>query len=147
MNSLVPYKYMFVTKSFPTFTAPIGPFSSVDIPVPNKYIFIAEGFPTFSIFIRPLSSVDSLVLSKLGLLGGFPTFVAFTLPLSIMRKFQKLSALLQFNLARCWMLGAGALGRPRGRVWEGGGRRVRDGEHRYTCGRFISMFGKTDAML
>ena len=59
MNSLVPYKYMFVTKSFPTFTAPIRPFSSVDIPVLNKYIFIAEGFPTFSIFIRPLSSVDS----------------------------------------------------------------------------------------
>ena len=42
--------------------------------------------------------MDSLVLSKLGLPGGFPTFVAFTLPLSIMRKFQKLSVLLQFNL-------------------------------------------------
>ena len=98
VNSLVPYKYMFVTKRFPTFTAPIRPFSSVDISVLNKYIFTDEGFPTFSIFIRPLSSVDSLVLSKLGLLGGFPTFVAFTLPLSIMRKFQKLSVLLQFNL-------------------------------------------------
>ena len=32
--------------------------------------------------------------------------------------------------ARYWMLGAGALGRPRGRVGEGGGRRVQDGEHR-----------------
>ena len=30
--------------------------------------------------------------------------------------------------ARYWMLGAGALGRPRGRVGEGGGRRVQDGE-------------------
>ena len=29
--------------------------------------------------------------------------------------------------ARYWMLGAGALGRPRGRGW--GGRRVQDGEH------------------
>ena len=29
--------------------------------------------------------------------------------------------------ARYWMLGAGALGRPRGMVW--GGRRVQDGEH------------------
>ena len=29
----------------------------------------------------------------------------------------------RFN-ARYWMLGAGALGRPRGRVGEGGGRRV-----------------------
>ena len=27
---------------------------------------------------------------------------------------------------------------------EGGGRRVQDGEHEYTCGRFISMFGKTN---
>ena len=31
--------------------------------------------------------------------------------------------------ARYWMLGAGALGRPRGRVGEGGGWRVQDGEH------------------
>ena len=35
------------------------------------------------------------------------------------------------------MLGAGALGRPRGMVW--GGRRVQDGEHMYTCGGFISI--------
>ena len=27
---------------------------------------------------------------------------------------------------------------------EGGGRRVQDGEHRYTCGGFISIFGKTN---
>jgi len=46
--------------------------------------------------------------------------------------------------ARYWMLGAGALGRPRGRVGEGGRRRVQDGERRYTCGRFISIFGKTN---
>ena len=44
--------------------------------------------------------------------------------------------------ARYWMLGAGALGRPRGMVW--GGRRVQDGEHMYTCGGFISIFGKTN---
>jgi len=49
--------------------------------------------------------------------------------------------------ARYWMLGAGALGRPRGMVWEGGGRRVQDGEHRYTCGGFISIFGKTNTIL
>jgi len=45
------------------------------------------------------------------------------------------------------MLGAGALGRPRGRVGEGGGRRVQDGECGYTCGRFISIFGKTNTIL
>ena len=32
-------------------------------------------------------------------------------------------------------------------VQEGGGRRVQDGEHGYTCGRFISMFGKTNTIL
>ena len=31
---------------------------------------------------------------------------------------------------------------PEGGYGEGGGRRVQDGEHGYTCGRFISMFGK-----
>ena len=30
---------------------------------------------------------------------------------------------------------------------EGGGRRVQDGEHLYTCGRFISIFGKTNTIL
>ena len=49
--------------------------------------------------------------------------------------------------ARYWMLGAGALGRPRGRVGEGGGRRVQDGEGGYTCGGFISIFGKTNTIL
>ena len=43
------------------------------------------------------------------------------------------------------MLGAGALGRPRGMAW--GGRRVQDEEHMYTCGRFISIFGKTNTIL
>ena len=29
----------------------------------------------------------------------------------------------------------------------GGGRRVQDGEHMYTCGRYISVFGKTNTIL
>ena len=52
----------------------------------------------------------------------------------------------RFN-ARYGMLGAGALGPPRGMVWEGGGRRVQDGEHMYTCGRFILIYGKTNTIL
>ena len=35
--------------------------------------------------------------------------------------------------ARYWMLGAGALD-----DGEGGGKRVQDGEHMYTCGRFMA---------
>ena len=46
-----------------------------------------------------------------------------------------------------WMLGAGALGRTEGGYGEGGGRRVQDGEHRYTCGGLISIFGKTNTIL
>ena len=30
---------------------------------------------------------------------------------------------------------------------EGGGRRVRDGEHMYTCGGFILIFGKTNSIM
>ena len=29
---------------------------------------------------------------------------------------------------------------------EGGGRRVQDGEHLYTCGGFVLMFGKTNTV-
>ena len=47
--------------------------------------------------------------------------------------------------ARYWMHGARALGRPRGMVW--GGRRVQDGEHMYTCGGFVLIFGKTNTIM
>ena len=36
---------------------------------------------------------------------------------------------------------------PEGGYWEGGGRRVQDGEHRYTCGEFILIFGKTNTSM
>ena len=44
------------------------------------------------------------------------------------------------------MLGAGALGRPRGMVWGGRREGVQDGERMYTCGRFVLMFGKTNTV-
>ena len=36
---------------------------------------------------------------------------------------------------------------PEGWYGEGGGRRVQDGERMYTCGGFISMFGKTNTIV
>ena len=36
---------------------------------------------------------------------------------------------------------------PEGWYGEGGGRRVQDEEHVYTCGRFISIFGKTNTIV
>ena len=36
---------------------------------------------------------------------------------------------------------------PEGWYGEGGGRAVRDGEHVYTCGGFMLMFGKTYIIL
>ena len=36
---------------------------------------------------------------------------------------------------------------PEGWNVEGGGRRVQDGEHMYTCGRFILIYGKTNTIL
>ena len=36
---------------------------------------------------------------------------------------------------------------PEGWYGEGGGRRVQDGEHMYTCARFILIFGKTNTIL
>ena len=43
------------------------------------------------------------------------------------------------------VLRAGALGWPRRMAW--GGRGVQDGGHMYTCGRFMSIYGKTSTML
>ena len=36
---------------------------------------------------------------------------------------------------------------PEGGNGEGGGRRVQDGEHMYTCGGFILVFGKTNTVM
>ena len=36
---------------------------------------------------------------------------------------------------------------PERRYGEGGGRRVQDWEHVYTCGRFMLMYGKTNTVL
>ena len=36
---------------------------------------------------------------------------------------------------------------PAGWDGEGGGRGVQDGEHMYTCGRFMLMYGKTNTIL
>ena len=36
---------------------------------------------------------------------------------------------------------------PGGWCGEGGGRRVQDGEHMYTCGGFILIFGKTNTIM
>ena len=36
---------------------------------------------------------------------------------------------------------------PEGWDGEGGGRAVQDGEHMYTCGRFMAMYGKTITIL
>ena len=44
-------------------------------------------------------------------------------------------------------LGAGALGDPEGWFGEGGGRGVQDGEHVYTRGRCMLMYGKTNTIL
>ena len=36
---------------------------------------------------------------------------------------------------------------PKGRYGEGGESGVQDGEHMYTCGRFMLMYGKTNTIL
>ena len=52
----------------------------------------------------------------------------------------------RFN-ARYWMLGAGALGRPRGMI-QGGRREEGSGwGHMYICGGFMLIYGKTNTIL
>ena len=55
-------------------------------------------------------------------------------------------------LLQCVKVKSGCLGLvewddPEGWNGEGGGRRVQDGEHMYTCGGFILIFGKTNTIM
>ena len=45
-----------------------------------------------------------------------------------------------------WLLGAAALRQPRGWYGEGGWKGVQDGEHVYTYGGFMLMYGKTNTI-
>ena len=45
-----------------------------------------------------------------------------------------------------WCLGLVHWDNPEGWYGEGGGRKVQDGEHMYTCGRFILKYGKTNTI-
>ena len=49
--------------------------------------------------------------------------------------------------ARYWMVGLVHWDEPEGGFGEGGGRRVQDGEHMYTSGGFILIFGKTNTIM
>ena len=58
----------------------------------------------------------------------------------------------QINKIRSSMHDTGCLGLvhwddPEGGYGEGGGRRVQDGEHMYTCGGFILIFRKTNTIM
>ena len=49
--------------------------------------------------------------------------------------------------SKATVLRTGALGRPRGMGWGGRWEGVQDVEHMYTCGGFMSMYGKTNTIL
>ena len=52
----------------------------------------------------------------------------------------------ELDLIEC-LLGLVHWDDPEGWYGEGGGRRVQDGEHMYTCGGFILIFGKTNTIM
>ena len=65
-----------------------------------------------------------------------------TIPFTIAMKMKYLEINLILN-----KLGLVHWDDPEGWYAEGGGRRVQDGEHMYTCGGFILIFGKTNTIL
>ena len=72
--------------------------------------------------------------------------------IALFNTFEKINLSNILDGVFCSMHDTGCLGLahwddPEGWYGEGGGRRVQDGEHMYTCGRFILIFGKTNTIL
>ena len=98
MGSLVFKKFIFVDKDFPTVTALIRPFSSVNFPMVNKTGALSKELPTVTAQIRFFSSVNSPMLRELVLLTeGFATFAALVMSLPRVRDLSPLPA-------SAWML-------------------------------------------
>ena len=62
-------------------------------------------------------------------------------------RFGKFSAIIVLNIHDTGCLGLVHWDDPEGWYGEGGGRRVQDGEHIYTCDGFILIFGKTNTIM
>ena len=60
---------------------------------------------------------------------------------------EALETYLQFSVVKDGFLKMVHWDDPVGWYGEGGGRRVQDGEHMYTCGGFILIFGKTNTIM
>ena len=115
---------------------PSHPLSSPSPPAPNPSQCHIHSWVLFLLWLHPfiLSGVISpLIFSSI--LGTYwPGEFLFQYPIilapsnrhwNMCNIMYEMSRQSKFD-ARCWMLGAGALGRPRGRVW--GGRREEDSE-------------------
>lgn len=63
MNFMVSDEGIPPVEGFPTFTALIRLFSSVDPLVIYEFVSVDEGLPTGSTAVRPLSTVNFLVLN------------------------------------------------------------------------------------
>ena len=61
MNSLMSNKTVLTGKSFTTFLVLIKLFSTMDFAVGTEVLPSAEGFPTFSAGLRPFSTVNSVM--------------------------------------------------------------------------------------
>ena len=61
--------------------------------------------------------------------------------------FNKIKMILSGSMHDTGCLGLEQWDDPEGWYGEGGGRRVQDGEHMYTCGGFILIFGKTNTIM
>ena len=90
----------------------------------------------FKIIVSLFCKLPHSVISYKLLCQGdiFDTFLLFSMPLK-----KKLR-----QSAPYWLM---HWDDPEGWNGEGGGRRVQDGEHMYTCGGFILIFGKTNTIM
>ena len=171
-NSVTPWTVACQASLFFTVSWSLLKLVSIDSMMPSNHLILCHPL----LFLPSIFPSIKIFSSELALCIRWPKYWSFSFSISPSNEYSgsisfridwfdlfavqgTLKSLLQNHSSKAsilqrsaWMHDTGCLGLvhwddPEGWYREGGGRRAQDGEHMYTCGGFMLIYGKTNTIL